>query len=167
MNKSFWILTNTSSSHLSLLGTNIDIKHQVNNPYIPNYMKPSYTKQIGFAFVNKRHAIDFLKVDIHKKKIIKSSSNEMVYEKSNVYDLPDYSLYPLNILEHNSNDNNTYLTKLVVSTMIHFFVVNNIFESDRFLTLQGFFIDPTPQIEEEHVELFMQILENNYLNSNY
>ena len=163
MNKSFWVLTNTSTTNLSILGTNIDIPHQVNNPYIPNYMKPSYTKQIGFAFVKKNNAVDFSDVDIHKKKIVRCSSNELVYTKANVYDLPDYSLYPINIIEPNSEDTNTFLTKLVVSTMIHFFVINNIFESDRFLTLQGFFIDPTPQIEEEHVELFMEMLENNYL----
>lgn len=107
MNKSFWVLTNTASTNLSILGTNIDINHQVNNPFIPNYMKPSYTKQIGFAFTRQNHAVAFSTVDIHKKKIIKSSSNEIVYGKSNIYDLPDYSLHPVNIIEPNSSNEHT------------------------------------------------------------
>ena len=166
MNKSFWILTNKSSSNLSVLGKNVDISRQMNNPYIPNYMNPTYTKQMAFAFMQKNKAVDFMGVDIHKKKILSASASELVFENENSYDLPDHLCIPLNLFQENDDTiTDRFLTKLVLSSMVHFFVIENVFQTDSRLTLDGFVVNPTPQIEEEHVELFLHILEENYTNS--
>jgi len=168
MNKSFWVLTNSPCTSEKALYSTSYINNKYNPKEITGFMYPKYHTPLTFIFPTKEDAQSFSKYQVHKRYMYECGPKTITFQQEYMYkpknDTVDY--FPIKLIDIDDDSlNNLFIKQMVVTTMLHFFVVEEVIQSHKFLTLQGFVLDPTPEIDDEHIELCMQLLEYNFLRS--